>query len=63
VSYESRFVQVNGVRLHYLEWPSDSPPLLIIHGNGHSGGVFAPLAERLAGEFRVFALDLRGHGL
>jgi len=63
VSYESKFIEVNGVRLHYLEWPSEKLPLLIIHGNGHSGGVFAPLAERLAGEFRVFTLDLRGHGL
>jgi pimeloyl-ACP methyl ester carboxylesterase len=63
VSYESKFLEVNGVRLHYLEWQSDRPPLLIIHGNGHCGGVFAPLAERLADEFRVLTLDLRGHGL
>jgi pimeloyl-ACP methyl ester carboxylesterase len=63
LSYVSRFIEVNGVRLHYLEWQSDAQPLLILHGNSHCGGVFAPLADRLAGDFHVFALDLRGHGL
>ncbi len=70
MSYESKFVQVHGVRLHYLEWESDGRPVVIVHGNSHSGGVFAPLAERLATPdacgkrgFHVFTLDLRGHGL
>ncbi|HLF79212.1 MAG TPA: alpha/beta hydrolase [Dehalococcoidia bacterium] len=63
VTHISKFIEVNGVRLHYLEWENDGPPLLILHGNSHSGGVFAPLAERLAPGFHVFSLDLRGHGL
>jgi pimeloyl-ACP methyl ester carboxylesterase len=37
--------------------------LLIIHGNGHSGGLYAPLADHLSSSFRVLTLDLRGHGL
>lgn len=60
---ESRFIEVDGTRLHYLYWESDGPPLLIIHGNTHAGGVYEPLGDRLSSDFEVLALDLRGHGL
>jgi pimeloyl-ACP methyl ester carboxylesterase len=62
-SYVSRFIELAGVRLHYLEWASDGPPLVIVHGNSHAGGVYAPLAERLRDAFHVYAVDMRGHGL
>ena len=60
---ESRYVQTNGIRLHYLAFGDAGPPLVIIHGNTHSGGTYAPLAARLASDFTVYAVDLRGHGL
>jgi pimeloyl-ACP methyl ester carboxylesterase len=60
---ESLFVQTNGIRLHYLAFGNAGPPLVIIHGNTHSGGTYAPLATRLASDFSVYAVDLRGHGL
>jgi pimeloyl-ACP methyl ester carboxylesterase len=60
---ESRYLTVNGVRLHYLAWDSGKPPLIIVHGNTHAGGVYAPLAARLASDYSVYAIDLRGHGL
>src|SRR5687767_4893473 len=63
MSYRSEFLEVNGVRIHYLRWRSDKPPILIVHGNTHCGGVYAPLAERLSSDFDVIAMDLRGHGL
>ena len=63
MSYTSEFVESNGIRLHYLHWASDGPPVVIVHGNTHCGGVYAPLAEKLAPEFSVYAMDLRGHGL
>jgi pimeloyl-ACP methyl ester carboxylesterase len=59
----SEFIDGNGTRLHYWRWQSAGPPLLMLHGNGHCGGVFAPLAEKLASDFTVYAIDLRGHGL
>ena len=42
---------------------ADAPPVVCLHGiRGHGGG-YARLAEgRLAGRFRVVALDLLGHG-
>lgn len=61
--YASRFLDVAETRIHYLEWESDGPPILILHGNTHCGGVYAPLGERLQPDFHVLAVDLRGHGL
>jgi pimeloyl-ACP methyl ester carboxylesterase len=63
MTYSSEFVESNGIRLHYLRWASGGPPLVIVHGNTHCGGVYEPLAERLSPEYEVYALDLRGHGL
>ena len=62
-SYLSRFIEVSGVSLHYLEWETDGPPVVIVHGNSHAGGVFAPLGERLSDAFHLYAIDMRGHGL
>ncbi len=63
MSFTSHFVQANEIRLHYLQWESIGSPVLIVHGNTHCGGVYAPLAERLAPDYSVIAVDLRGHGL
>ena len=59
----SKFVEVNGVKLHYLEWPGPGRPLVFLHANSYCGGVWSPLAARLSDSFCVFALDMRGHGL
>ena len=39
------------------------PALLLLHAGGETRSVWAPVAERLAGQgFRSVAYDLRGHG-
>lgn len=54
---------VNGVRLHYREWPhSDAPTLLLIHAWPSSVLVWGRFARAMQDRFRVIALDLRGHG-
>ncbi|MES2784999.1 MAG: alpha/beta hydrolase [Pseudomonadota bacterium] len=58
----SGFIETGDARIHYLDWRNDEPPILIVHGNTHAGGVYSPLAERLSTDFRVIAMDLRGHG-
>ena len=42
--------------------PVDRPALLFSHANGFNAGCYVPFLERLAGEFQIFAFDLRGHG-
>lgn len=52
------------VRLHYRDYPGreDRPPILCIPGLTRNARDFAEVAERLAGEWRVIAIDLRGRG-
>jgi pimeloyl-ACP methyl ester carboxylesterase len=42
--------------------PADGVPLLLVHGNLVSGGWWRYVAERLPGDVRVIAPDLRGFG-
>ncbi|GAA5035033.1 hypothetical protein GCM10023258_36500 [Terrabacter aeriphilus] len=57
-----RFVVLDGVRLHYLDWGGDGDPLLLLTGLGCTAHVFAELAPPLSDRFRVVALTRRGHG-
>ena len=63
VAAADRFMSVNGLRLHYLEWGSSAkPPLLLLHGIGRDAHSFDHIAPSFADEYHVVAVDLRGHG-
>jgi pimeloyl-ACP methyl ester carboxylesterase len=55
---------LHGVRLAYRAWGEpDAPPIVLLHGIGGGGpGDWDTVAEDLAGRWRVYALDQRGHG-
>jgi len=55
----------DGLKLHYRDYagPADRPPLLCLHGLTRNSRDFEGLAERLAGEWRVIAVDFRGRGM
>lgn len=54
----------SGIRLAYRTWgDASAPPVVLAHGRGGSGAHWTEVAERLAATRRVYALDLRGHGL
>jgi 2-succinyl-6-hydroxy-2,4-cyclohexadiene-1-carboxylate synthase len=56
-------VAAGGLRWRVRAWGRfETPPLLLLHGFGADGRAWAPLAERLAGGWRVLAVDLPGHG-
>jgi pimeloyl-[acyl-carrier protein] methyl ester esterase len=50
------------VTLH-VEIRGSGPDLVLLHGWGLHGGIWRPLAGRLAPAFRVHLVDLPGHGL
>jgi pimeloyl-ACP methyl ester carboxylesterase len=59
-----RYVEANGLRLHYLEHGSGDPTLVLVPGltaNAHSFDGL--IAAGLARELRVLAFDARGRGL
>jgi hypothetical protein len=61
--YTDRFIEVNGLRLHYLDWGNrDKPAFIMLHGIGRDAHSFDHIAPRFVSEYHVLAFDLRGHG-
>lgn len=46
----------------HVEVVGNGPALVLIHGWGLHGGVFAPLVDRLSDQFQLHLVDLPGHG-
>ena len=58
-----RFLTVNGLRLHVLDWGGDGrTPLLLLHGFTGHAHAWDTLSIALQPHFHVYALDQRGHG-
>ena len=55
------FQEVPGGMLHYQQWGSGHP-LILLHGNGEDLTIFNEAAQVLSERFCVYALDLPGHG-
>jgi pimeloyl-ACP methyl ester carboxylesterase len=58
---QSRFANVNDVRLHYLIAGSGDP-VVLLHGYAETSHMWRPLMEHLADTHTVIAPDLRGAG-
>src|SRR5262245_47825634 len=58
---ESRFADVNGVRLHYLA-AGKGEPIILLHGYAQNSHMWRPLMAALAKTNTVIAPDLRGFG-
>jgi pimeloyl-ACP methyl ester carboxylesterase len=60
---QDRFVTVNGLRLHFLDWGSETkPPMILLHGIGRVAHTFDHLAPHFSRDYHVMAVDMRGHG-
>jgi pimeloyl-ACP methyl ester carboxylesterase len=60
--HKSDFVNVNGIRLHYLDWGGSGPVLLFLAGMGSNAHIFDQFAPRFTDKFHTLALTRRGHG-
>lgn len=58
----SRFLTVDGVRLHYVDQGS-GPPLVLLHASYLNLDTWQPTADQLLDRFRVVRLDLPPAGL
>ena len=56
-------VPLREITMHVVEWPGEEPAIVAIHGSASSAYALTALAESLAPDVRIIALDLRGHGL
>jgi pimeloyl-ACP methyl ester carboxylesterase len=59
-----KFIELRGLRFHYLEWGDiAAPPLLMVHGGASSArGTWTFTAPSYASNFHIIAPDHRGHG-
>jgi pimeloyl-ACP methyl ester carboxylesterase len=59
---ESRFAEVNGLRMHYLVAGKSGSPVILVHGYAQNSHMWRPLMIELGKTHRVIAPDLRGFG-
>ncbi len=59
-----KYVTLNGIKLHYLDWGGDPSKgtTVLIHGGSANVHWWDLAAPHLTAEGRVLALDFRGHG-
>ncbi len=58
-----RYVDVNGLNLHYLEWgDAANPTVLMLHGRSQQAHSWDFISLALSHRCHVLALDQRGHG-
>ena len=56
---EDKWVRVNGLNLHYLDWGGDATkrPLILMHGIGGHAHMFDGLAPHFTDQWHVVAMD------
>jgi esterase len=59
----SKVVELNGLRIHYLDWgPTSAPAVVCVHGYTSSAQAFNAPARHFQDRFRLLVPDVRGHG-
>jgi pimeloyl-ACP methyl ester carboxylesterase len=58
------FITTSDLRLRLRDWggPDTTPPILLVHGLASNARIWDLLAPLLARDFRLAAIDQRGHG-
>jgi pimeloyl-ACP methyl ester carboxylesterase len=59
----SLYLNVNGIRVHYLEWGRGDSTIVLLHGLYDSSDTWSAIAPLLADNYRIIAPDRRGAGL
>ena len=63
IAWQDEFVDLNGLKIHYLDWgAAGQPPLLLLHGGMQTAHSWDLTAVALKRRFHAVAMDLRGHG-
>ena len=60
--FTSRFIEIDGARIHYID-EGAGPPLLLLHGNPTWSFLYRDIVRGLSNHFRCIALDYPGFGL
>lgn len=61
-NWTSAVVDLDGVKIRYLDNGGTGPVLVCLHGTSMTAHAWGHLGASLKDEFRVIAVDMRGHG-
>ena len=62
-TYQDKFITSDGRRIHYQDWGDPrKPAFIMLHGISRSGHSYDHIAPHFLTDYRVIAMDLRGHG-
>lgn len=61
--YQHQTFNANGIRINFVQASDHGRPLVLLHGTASEWQSFSPLIPMFTQDFKVFALDLRGHGM
>lgn len=62
---QSQMINLPSGRFHYLSWGAEHtelPDMVLLHGMTSSALNWVHVGPALADRYRVYALDMRGHG-
>ena len=59
---DSRFIELDGVRMHYLD-EGTGPVVMLLHANFSNALDWDPWADALEDQYRVIRFDMTSHGL
>lgn len=60
---EDKFIELNGLRFHYVDWKNNAAlPLILIHGSASTSHSWDTFARAMQPSYHVLAFDQRGHG-
>ena len=60
---QDKFITINGLQLHYVEWGTPgNPSLVLLHGFQSNAHTWDTFSQAMADTYHVLALDQRGHG-
>lgn len=65
VAYRSHMIELPAGSFHYISWGeerTDLPPAVLVHGITSSSLSWVHVGPALADRYRVYAIDMRGHG-
>ena len=60
---KDKYLDIDGLRLHYMDWGNENAqPMILLHGLQDCARSWDSFAHGLSSDYRVLALDHRGHG-
>ena len=59
---DEHWADIGDLKVRYLDWGGEGPPLLALHGLASSAHWYDIVAPMLRDRYRLIAPDQRGHG-